>query len=579
MVLPSDATLRLIQWLAHREPEQLLTLATLRGLRAQDLASLTTLALALNDGACVSRALVGLSRAQLGQLDDVARGTHPGGALPELSALGLVDDSEVPPQLLCGASQLPPLPAHSSEPAGAATATSALGAEALLRAGTQSATLLCYLDDLVQVIHRGPLPITREGSPSVSTQKLLIEILGDTFEPTMLVKLLVLAGLVTPSKTELTLCAYANIWQDLNPEDQWSALALAWWASTPTWLQSILRRFPAANWSGELEALVEHHYPLLQGLGDLTEWRAQASALGVILEGTPTPWGLALWDGAASVELAQYLPSPVAGVYANEDFTLLAPGPLTPQHRRTLDRLTTKELGGLVPRYRLTSSALLEALQAGEEPEGIAAALQETSQNPLPAGMVQLIQDTIRHSENIRLHAAGKGTIVRVKTPQLAQELVADPALVALSLHVEQPSVLFTPWPMERVHHALTTSRYVALMTLEPASPSAPDDPEHATLNPLAQAATALAASISTARQQGIAPWLGSMVEVATEHKIPLEIECEIPGGQVITMLMEPRSLSNGRLRGLDVKNAMEKTIPVSSIREIKPSTYTPEPR
>jgi hypothetical protein len=44
-------------------------------------------------------------------------------------------------------------------------------------------------------------------------------------------------------------------------------------------------------------------------------------------------------------------------------------------------------------------------------------------------------------------------------------------------------------------------------------------------------------------------------------------------------LIMEPRSLSNGRLRGLDIKNAMEKTIPVSSIRVITPSTATLEPR
>jgi hypothetical protein len=61
------------------------------------------------------------------------------------------------------------------------------------------------------------------------------------------------------------------------------------------------------------------------------------------------------------------------------------------------------------------------------------------------------------------------------------------------------------------------------------------------------------------------------MIEVATEHKIPLEIECEMPGGAITTLIMEPRSLSNGRLRGLELKNAMEKTLPVSCIRRITP--------
>jgi len=577
MVLPSDATLRLIQWLANREPHQLLTLATLRELKPQDLASLTTLALALNDDQSVARALTTLSRTQLLQIAAVAEGSTSGSELPELSAVGLVDDSHDPAQLLCGLSQLPPTPDNAPEPT--ASTPIPLDSAELMRAGTHIGTLLCYLDDLMQVIHRSPLPITREGLLSVSTQKLLVEILGDTYEPPQLVTFLATAGLISASKTELTLTAHASVWQGLTSEEQWSTIATAWWESAPGWLKAILARFPHAHWGAELPDLITYHYPLLEERGEITAWYAQAMALGVILEGTPTLWGQALWEGKPLTELSKYLPTPVAGVYANEDFTLLAPGPLAPEHRRILDRLSTKELGGLVPRYRVTSAALLDALQAGEDPQGIAAALQKTSQNPLPQGMVQLIEDTIRHSENIRLHAAGKGTRVIVKTPQLAKELVADPALVALSLSIENPSELFTPWPMERVYHALTSSRYIALMTLESSTLGASPDQVGQKSAPLTNAATALATSISAARQQGIAPWLGSMVEVAIEHKIPLEIECEIPGGHVITMLMEPRSLSNGRLRGLDVKNQMEKTIPVSSIQEIKPSTYTAEPR
>ena len=92
--------------------------------------------------------------------------------------------------------------------------------------------------------------------------------------------------------------------------------------------------------------------------------------------------------------------------------------------------------------------------------------------------------------------------------------------------------------------------------------------------SPLARAVHTLASSISSAKAQGVAPWLGSMIEVATAHKIPLEIECEMPGGVLVSLVMEPRSLSNGRLRGLDIKNQMEKTIPISSIRQIAPSPY-----
>ena len=579
MVLPSDATLRLIQWLAHREPDELAHLATHRNLRVQDLTSLTTLALALNDDASVSQALTSLTRQQLIDIMAVAEGGVPSGTLEPLSMLGLVDSSEHPPQLLCGRTQVAKFSLDETQQQPAPPTTTALSPAEIMRAGTQVETLLCYLDDLLQVIHRGPLPITRDGAPSVSTQKTLVEILGDTFNPVSLVALLQSAGLLIASKTELTLAAGVPQWRLLAREEQWSALATPWWESAPEWLRALALTFPQANWVGDLPALVSYHYPLLGPLGDMTRWVEHAELLGLISKGTPTAWGHALMHAKDTSFLREHLPPSVPGVYAHEDFTLLAPGPLSQEHRSILDRLTHKELGGLVPRYRVTTAALLEALQAGEDPAGIARLLQQTSQNPLPEGMLQLIEDTIRQSENIRLRAAGKGTIVTLRSAQIAQELVADPALVALALSSEQPTVLFTPWPLERVHHALSSARYVSMMELEQGPPSTGGWNAHSTPSPLLEAVHTLAGSIASARSQGIAPWLGSMIEVATEHKIPLEIECEMPGGEIVTLIMEPRSLSNGRLRGLDIKNAMEKTIPVSSIRVITPSTATLEPR
>jgi hypothetical protein len=442
-------------------------------------------------------------------------------------------------------------------------------------AGTAVETLVCHLDDLLGLIARSPLPITREGSPSASTQKLLVDILGDTLDPALLVKFLMLSGLVTNNKTDLTLSPSATTWQDLPRDQQWHAIAQPWWESAPDWLNQLVGQLPTVHWAQELPGLVDYHYPLLGAAESPDSWEHEARILGVIAAGRPTPWGTALFTGTHDAEgLVEFLPTPVSGVFAHEDFTLLAPGPLLPEHRQILDRLTTKELGGLVPRYRVTPQAVLEALQAGQPAETMSSLLQQTSQNPLPEGIVHLVEDTIRQSLNIRLRAVGKRTIITVKSENIAQELVADPALKALSLTIESPTVLETPWPAERVHAALTSSRYVALIDNEPGSGAQHSQPIVGEVSPLARAVNALATSISSAKAQGIAPWLGSMIEVATAQKIPLDIECEMPGGALVTLVMEPRSLSNGRLRGLDINNAMEKTIPVSSIRMIAPSVH-----
>jgi len=575
MVLPSDATLRLIQWLANRESEDLWTLAADRNLRVADLQSLTTLALALNDDTNVARTLSRLDRQLLQEISALAQGTPCAGAVTELSALGLVDCSLDPPQLLCGESQVAKtVVLDSARTPPVAAAAEPVGAREYATAGTAIETLVCHLDDLLALIARNALPITREGAPSASTQKLLVEILGDTLDPALLVRFLLVSGLVENNKSDLTLSPKASAWNTLPRVGQWHTIAQAWWESAPSWLGHLVREFPNAHWVQELPGLVEYHYPLLGDAGSVQKLEHEARTLGVIAAGRPTPWGTALFEGTTPSGLEEFLPAPAPGVFAHEDFTLLAPGPLMPKHRQILDRLTTKELGGLVPRYRVTPQAILDALQVGEPAETMSTLLQETSQNPLPEGILHLLEDTIRQSQNIRLRAVGKRTIITVKTAQIAQELIADPALNALSLSITSPTELETPWPAERVHTALTSSRYVALIDHDPVAgkqqvPQAPQEE-----SPLARAVHTLASSISSAKAQGVAPWLGSMIEVATAHKIPLEIECEMPGGLLVALVMEPRSLSNGRLRGLDIKNQMEKTIPVSSIRQIAPSAH-----
>ncbi|HAA79627.1 MAG TPA: hypothetical protein DCE05_04880, partial [Microbacteriaceae bacterium] len=66
-------------------------------------------------------------------------------------------------------------------------------------------------------------------------------------------------------------------------------------------------------------------------------------------------------------------------------------------------------------------------------------------------------------------------------------------------------------------------------------------------------------------------PGFGSIIEVATRTKTPLEIDVTMPDGTTVTSTMEPRSLSGGRLRGVEIKNSVERTLPVSRITAVRP--------
>lgn len=573
MALPSKETLRLIQWLASRNEEQLLVLAKRRGLSASQVTSLTATATQLLDDRGLAQTLDALSRDALAALASLTTATTAEG-LAELSELGLVDERENPALALISASHianLASLPPKDTMPV--IKGCPAWSDDALAKQATVVASVLCELGDVIDALARNPQPSTRQGLVSVTGLKALGEILGEGYDIPSLVEIGVEAGLLLMSATHVSASASALSWRESTSEEQWLHIAKAWWAALPSWLQRVVSSNPEAHWDKDLPALTGFWYPRLEADEVLNLAKTRASMLGIVAAGCPTPWGQALFTGNAP-DLGRYLPSAVPGVYATEDFTLLAPGPLSLEHRLILDRIAHRELGGLVPRYRLTSRSVLRALHGGIAAEEIVPLLQSTSQTPLPSGMVHLINDTCRLAGDIELSSTRNGTTITLTRPELRQELLADPSLGPLSLRELDDRTLVTRLPVERVHDILLGARHMAMMPGEDAIYQPAE--ERVALgatgpDPLEEAVRTLAASITKAASQGVPPWLGSVLEVAIAAKVALDIEVDMPGGASVNLIMEPRSLAGGRLRGVELKNSMEKTVPISAIRSATP--------
>lgn len=576
MALPSKETLQLIQWLASRDASQLLVLAIARGVTPAHASSLTSLALKLEDDASVAAALRQLSRGALHALANLETAT-PGPGLDEVAALGLVDTRVTPPVALCAPHHFSVL--HNVD----LTATpapqsscSGLDPETLAKYGTVVAGILCELGDLVDALARHPQPATKTRSLSVMGVKALSEVLGDGYDIPALVDSAFIAGLLHSDGSKIFMSTAARAWREGSSEAQWLAVATPWWASVPSWLQRVVRAHPKSNWVTDLPALVASSYPLLDADEALAGATTQATFLGVLAGGCPTPWGASLWTDTDSLGLDDCLPDAVPGVYATEDFSLLAPGPLSLEHRLILDTVAHRELGGLIPRYRLTARSVLRALHNGVDPVTIVPMVTTVSQTPLPDGMVHLIEDTCRLAGDIELHRTRNGTTITVVRPILAAELLADPNLGPLSLRELDAHNLATKLPVERVQDILLASRYLALIAGDTETPLVAEVSGVAgtpVLDPLEAAVMALADTIHNAARHGVPPWLGSVLEVAIASKIALEIEVEMPGGDSVTLVMEPRSVGGGRLRGVELKNSMEKTIPISAIRQASPWT------
>ena len=565
-VLPANQSLRLIHWLSTLSRDELGTLVTNRGLRVQDLQSLTTLAQALLDEASVHAAFQSLSRQSLLALKALAGGQKIGKDTA-LSEQGLVDYSGGAPELLIADHVVASIAVPDAERPviDSAPATPEIGP----LAGSIIESTLCCLEDLLDIVESHSVSTNKDGTLGPSGTKAVQEVVGDTPDPSLLVSLAVASGICSRKGAHLHPGAEASSWRSMPRLDQWRFVADAWWNNAPSNLRTLLADNPQATWTNGLGTLLQHHFPL--GNHDaLPRLVAEAELLGLHVDGVTTPFGGELLKGSTDKKLSALLPQHAPGVYATEDFTLLAPGPLRQDHRATLGRLADKELGGLVPRFRMTTSSVIKALHRGEPADGIIDALRGVCQTPLPEGIVHLVEDTIRQTKAITITSHPTGSLVRVESEQRGDELLADPSLSMLGLSRQSPTELTTKWPPERTSAALQAAKYVSLVDLGPLAPVVAAEPAVGTSD-IEGAVEALHRAIELTQQSGVSAALSSVIEVATANRIPLLIECDMGSAGHTQFVIEPRSISNGRLRGIETKHHVERTIPVASIVQATP--------
>ncbi|MFM1953426.1 MAG: hypothetical protein RL187_635 [Actinomycetota bacterium] len=571
MTLPNKTNLTLISWLASRTPDQLRTVAATRALRPEDCRSFRTIADALLDKANLDTALSSLPRSALLGLAQLSPTS------PLLSEMALMDVDSKKPLLLCEPESLAPL-AHltASDKAPALRAAAPLSAKEARAQATTALSLVIELGDLLDAMEYSSVTVNQDGSLTATGSKTLETILGAGYDIPLLWQLGTKLGLIGIRGNSAASTTRAATWRDLDDRARWSHLALWWWALAPRWLVDVLSTAPMLSWGDSLERALRFQYPLLEHSQTLESLVREAEALGLVLGVQPSPFGEAIFQGTdPSSVVSELWPESVGGVYSNEDFTLLATGPLSPQHRTVLNSLAVRELGGLVPRYRVQKASLLAAIQQGIPADSLQSLMESVSLNPLPAGVVALIEDVGRRAHDLEIRAEGHNTLITAGSEMVAKELLSDPGLVVLGLRAVGDKQLRCSWPAERVHFTLLGASYPALLVDESGAPVRPaesraeevDDNQDAALD---AALDALSASAAEAAAKGVPAGIASIIEVATESKTPLEIVVTMPDGSPAVVVMEPRSLSAGRLRGVEVKHQVEKTLPVSHITSIR---------
>ncbi|NES26365.1 hypothetical protein GCE86_28100 [Micromonospora terminaliae] len=212
------------------------------------------------------------------------------------------------------------------------------------------------------------------------------------------------------------------------------------------------------------EVLAEAAQLGVTGLGALTSYgRLLLAELSDADERAADPLGLhsEAESGEPSTAvraLDALLPAPVDHFLVQADLTVVVPGPPDPALAGELDVVAEHESAGGASVYRVTTASVRRALDAGYSADDLHALFRRRSRTPVPQGLSYLVDDVARKHGGLRVGSAGG--YVRSDDEALLTEVQADKRLEALAFRRLAPTVLITPYQVNRMLTALRDAGY-----------------------------------------------------------------------------------------------------------------------
>ncbi|MGN7798122.1 helicase-associated domain-containing protein [Leifsonia sp. 22587] len=394
------------------------------------------------------------------------------------------------------------------------------------------------------------------------------------------------AGLVAVDEGMWLPTDEAAAWSHSPTADRWRALAAAWLAALPEDLRTLLALRSRAAWGESLREHVAWLYPAsieeaqrrVDAHTRLAEW------LGVTAHQAPSSAGAALVEegpDAATAVMTTQFPAEVDRVYLQHDLTIVSPGPLAPEIESRLRGIAELESRALASTFRISAASVDRALTAGETADGIREFLSAISLTGLPQPVDYLIADAAERHGRVRVReAVGEGvrSAVRSEDATLLRTIHVDQALASLRLAPGRTGELISRFPRDVVFWALSDARYpvvaedangaeVTLRRQRVAHPAAA--PEHDRDLELVER---LRLADADAGDDTGERWLARQLDLAVRARQPIVIEVAMPDGQIVDYLLEPTGVGGGRLRGRDRAADIERTLPLSSVRGMRPA-------
>ena len=367
--------------------------------------------------------------------------------------------------------------------------------------------------------------------------------------------------------------------------ERWRKLAQQWVDSLgpvgAKELSAVLAVSPELSLSGALKRV----FPLADSsLGDeLENLSQQAQGIGFSVSGSATillTLGLAGRIDAGSDLLDNHLPRLQHSLIVQADQSLIAPGPLDTATELELRRFADLEQVSVACTYRITAMSICRGLESGLSIAGIRAMLQDLNGKELPQPVEYLLRDTEAKFGKLVIFAGRGGAekaVLKSSDGVLLTQVLNDSRLRAFALQASNASSLATRFEPETLYHGLRDNGYLAIRVTDDGtviSPVAATGFTGGLANPGESPLRLLIANLRAADLRvGASPDDGDItrqIQLAVKNKAVLDVVASDSTGSEIEFRIVPTALANGRLRGMDSRNDVERTIPLSRILRVR---------
>ena len=367
---------------------------------------------------------------------------------------------------------------------------------------------------------------------------------------------------------------------DSSVMDRWLRIATQWVKSLgPTGAQELLTQLGTQT----LDQALGLVFPLAdESLGnELSLLKEQAVDIGFSVGGWPTPLLTPCLNQefeAAAKLLETHLPAAQHSLIVQADLSLIAPGPLDTKTESTVRKFAQIEQVSVACSYRLSALSVSHGLECGLSIDEIRNLLLELSGKPLPQPVEYLLSEAKARFGRLTI-AKGLGTdraILKSTDGILLTEVLNDVRLRPFALRAITASSLATRFEPDVLYFALRDLGYVPVRIDESGAVISPRAKHSWSVenvlierDPLADLIAKLRLADQKVGNQPDDQDLTRQIQLAVKNKAQLTVTLSARDGSEVEFRILPTALANGRLRGLDKKADIERTLPLEKILRV----------